>query len=135
MQLIHKILIIDAEIKAPLDFSSRQRITEDFVNEVLESIQMEKLGSLQVLDATDDQFPGWSFVQPITTSHLSGHYFEDTHGKSNIHIDLYSCKEFDWNLVLSCAKKHFDFLVWNASLLNRTMDPQTRTCEQFSSNE
>ncbi len=132
VRLIHKILIIDAEIKAPLDFYRRQKITEDFVNELLNKIHMEKLGALQFLDATDEQFPGWSFVQPITTSHISGHYFEDTSGHSNIHIDLYSCKEFDWEMVVSCANKHFNFHTWKASLLNRTIDPAKRVCEQFS---
>ena len=126
MNLNHKILIIDAELESPLNFKLRRKITKTFIDEILNTLKMKPLGSLQIYDALDNNFPGWSFVQPITTSHISGHYFENVK-KSHIHLDFYSCKTFKWQDALSCSQKNFGFGKWRATLVDRSMSLSRNT--------
>ena len=99
--LAHKIFILDAELQKPLASENRRKIVENLVKDLLSTLDMKELGPLSFYDATDLDFPGWSFVQPITTSHITGHYFfEEKTGKADIHIDIYSCKEFEWEDVV-----------------------------------
>lgn len=44
-----------------------------FIDEVLSALGMTPLGELGIYPAVDQSAPGWSFIQPITTSHVSAH--------------------------------------------------------------
>lgn len=68
-----------------------QEISEEmagaFMKELLVAADMKALGPLAYSGAGNPDFPGQSFVQMITTSHSSLHFFPDT---SEIYFDLYS---------------------------------------------
>lgn len=123
--LNHEHFILDAEL-APLVFANRHETTTALAADLLVGLQMEELGPLQIYDATDIQFPGWSFIQPITTSHFSGHYFEEANGVSHIHIDIYSCTSFDWQRVMEIIKKHLPVSRWSANFIMRGIGVMTR---------
>jgi len=90
--------------------------TERFVKRLLAEIGMKPLGPLNWADAEDLDFPGQSFVQMITTSHCSLHYFSDT---NEIYFDLYSCRTFDPEKVVSLLDERFGLKVWHGILYTR----------------
>lgn len=118
MDLEHNILILDANLTRSLFFEKRVQITSALVDNLLEALSMNELGKLEIYDSVDADFPGWSFIQPITTSHISGHYFEDKH-QSHIHFDIYSCKFFEWKTVVKILDKHLQLAKWSGNFIYR----------------
>lgn len=116
----HQHLIIDAELKEKLNFSRRHETVVELIKKLLHELSMEKLAPLQIFDATDAQYPGWSFIQPITTSHISGHYFEEANTLSHIHMDIYSCKEYEWKNVFPILNNELNLDQWAANLIIRS---------------
>ncbi|MBI5224187.1 S-adenosylmethionine decarboxylase [Candidatus Micrarchaeota archaeon] len=107
---------IDPNFKAlPKDDAQR------FVNELMKTIHMKPLGPLNWSDAEDLDFPGQSFVQMITTSHCSVHYFTGNDGTNEIHFDLYSCTCFDVNKVIALLDRTFGLISWHGIIYQRTM--------------
>ncbi len=125
LTLSHEHFILDAELKK-LDFTKRHETTMALAADLLAGLQMEELGPLQIFDATDERFPGWSFIQPITTSHFSGHYFEEVNGTSHIHMDIYSCTSFDWKSVINILQKHLPLSRWSANFIVRGIGVMSR---------
>ncbi len=117
-QLEHIHLTVNAKIDRnfsalPKDDSTR------FVDELLKAINMKPLGPLNWADAEDLDFPGQSFVQMITTSHCSLHYFDNKEGGKEIYFDLYSCRQFNPEKVLSMLDKKFGLGEWHGMLYTR----------------
>ena len=105
---------IDPSFKAlPKDDARR------FVERLLKEINMKPLGPLNWADAEDLDFPGQSFVQMITTSHCSLHLFTHKDGSNEIYFDLYSCKPFDADKVVSLLDEKFGLQEWHGVLYNR----------------
>jgi hypothetical protein len=120
LNLNHEILILDALLEKELDESKMNEITRTLVEDLIQALGMKPLGPLEIYPAADLDYPGWSFIQPITTSHISGHYFIDTDGKNpNIHIDIYSCKKFKWQKVVETAHQHLIFGKWYLTFIER----------------
>lgn len=93
-----------------------------FVNDLMKVTNMKPLGPINWADAVDLDFPGQSFVQMITTSHCSLHFFRDGKGEgqdNEIYFDLYSCKEFDYQEVVALINKYFGIVDWHGILYNR----------------
>ncbi len=95
---------------------------QKFVDELMKVTNMKPLGPLNWSGAADLDFPGQSFVQMITTSHSSLHFFRDEAGngaENEIYFDLYSCREFDPEDVVSLLDRHFGVVDWHGILYNR----------------
>lgn len=129
--LTHQHFILDAELKTPLDFSKRHEITNALIDDLLKALSMEKLGPLEIYDAVDPMYPGWSFIQPITTSHISGHYFEEKDQPSHIRMDIYSCKEFEYSSALKLISNHLKLSKWAATLVCREINMDKRKVVNF----
>lgn len=126
--LDHQILVLDAFLKHRLDNRQCESITRSFIDELLTVLGMQALGDLGIYPAIDQRAPGWSFIQPITTSHVSAHYFEKPGRKPNIRIDAYSCESIDWRALVRVCHRHFDFDGWHATFIDRRIDePDSRT--------
>ncbi len=99
-----------------------------FVGRLLKKINMRPLGPLNWADAEDLDFPGQSFVQMISTSHCSLHFFAHTNGENEIYFDLYSCKVFDPEDVVKLLNEKFGLKEWHGTLYTRAMDnaPEVR---------
>jgi len=128
-KLIHKIFILDAFLNKPFDEVNRNEKINKMIDQILGELKMEKLSPLVIDEATDSTAPGWTFIQPITTSHISAHYFFEEKEKSHIHFDLYSCKEFQWKTVLKIVNDYFDLGEWAATLIDR--DQLNRSISDF----
>jgi S-adenosylmethionine/arginine decarboxylase-like enzyme len=78
---------------------------ERFVADTILSIGMVVHGEPQIeylLDGTDNE--GYSVLQMITTSNLTAHFVT----KSNsAYIDVFSCKDFDANIVIEKVNEYF----------------------------
>ena len=123
--LRHEILILDTHLSAPLDETRQQKITKDFVVDALAALGMSPLGELNVFPATDLRAPGWSFVQPITTSHLCGHYFLKPGRDPHLRLDTYSCESIDWQTLVQVCDDHFRLADWRANFIDRQIEQQS----------
>ena len=118
-RLRHEIFVFDAYLQAPLDSVNREPHARAFIQSILRLLHMEPLAPLQFKDAIDDRAPGWSFIQAITTSHISCHYFEKPGHKPHIRIDFYSCQSVDWHRVVEIAHEYFLLDQWEATFIER----------------
>lgn len=130
--LQHEIFILDAYLEKPLDEAKKDKITRNVVDALLEALRMEELGPLQIYSATDLRAPGWSFLQPITTSHISGHYFEKPGKHPHIRMDCYSCAAVNWRKIIDVCNKHLGLGMWRATFINRQIDEAPRTASHIS---
>lgn len=120
--LCHRIFVLDAFLCAPLDCDDRERITRMFLRDTLATLDMQPLAPAGIYPAADERAPGWSFIQPITTSHVSAHYFARPGRLPNLRLDAYSCEQFDWQALLRLCHRHFSLERWRANLVRRRID-------------
>jgi|SRR3989338_752881 len=114
-ELEHLHLTVNAKINPSGSHFSKEK-AQAFIDELMEVTDMKPLGPLNWSDAVDLDFPGQSFVQMITTSHTSLHYFSST---NEIYFDLYSCKFFEIKRVIELLHRTFGIVEWHGSLYNR----------------
>ncbi len=132
LTLEHHAFVLDAKVAHPLELERDEHMVRNMMEVLLERLHMKELSPLAIFPATDFRFPGFSFVQPITTSHIAGHYF-DTVGDEmpHIHLDIYSCKLFDWRDAMSLLHSFLQLAEWDANYLVRHHG-QDRICYQLS---
>ncbi len=123
--LSHRIFALDTLVPL-LDESRAQEDAAAYSDHLLEVLGMERLGPFEFYPAIDLTAPGWSWIQPISTSHASGHYWSAP-GRPNLHIDVYSCMPFSWERVVKVAHEHFRLLDWTATLVMREFALKERT--------
>ena len=75
-----------------------------YVVELCELIDMQRFGECQVVDFGSGRVAGYSMVQLISTSLISGHFANDT---NNAYLDIFSCKAYDPKVVEGFSKKFF----------------------------
>ncbi len=132
LQLVHEILVLDAFLAEPLNQRHYRSITRKFMAELLEVLGMETLGELGIFPAVDQREPGWSFIQPITTSHVSAHYFENPGHRPHIRIDAYSCASIDRSALIQVCHRHFRLDDWCACFIDRQLErPNQRSVLEF----
>ena len=86
-----------AAIRSPLKI-------QQFSNAVVKAIQMEQYGQTQIQHFGKDDKLGYSFQTHLTTSHLCGHFAEES---DSAFLDCFSCKEYDPALVEKVARAYF----------------------------
>lgn len=77
-----------------------------FVKELIEKIDMVayKDTFVETFALDDPEKKGPSFFQMIETSHISGHFVSIN---GNAYVDVFSCKEYDHDVVLDLFEKYF----------------------------
>lgn len=131
-KLEHEIFILDAYLNKALDQSKMESWTRKLIDGMLATLRMEELGPLQIYPALDLRAPGWSFIQPITTSHMSGHYFEKPGKMPNIRMDFYSCAAINWKKIIEELNEHMDMGIWRATYIDRQIDEKARAAVHIS---
>lgn len=75
-----------------------------YVVELCELIGMKRFGECQVVDFGEGRVAGYSMVQLISTSLISGHFANDT---NSAYLDIFSCKGYDPAVVKSFSEEFF----------------------------
>jgi len=112
--LSHLHLTVNARVR-PLKGIPKE-MASCFIKDLLSAADMKALGPLIFSGAEDLDFPGQSFVQMITTSHCSLHFFSDT---NEIYFDLYSCKQFDPKKIIDIINSYFGIETYHGMVYKR----------------
>src|SRR5690349_1134052 len=84
------------------DFIRDANYIKRYVVELCELIGMKRYGECQVVDFGEGRVAGYSMVQLISTSLISGHFANDTNGA---YLDIFSCKSYEPAVVEELSKK------------------------------
>ena len=113
--LNHKHLIINANSNNPL---IDPKTTEDFLRELVDKIGMKiKIGPFAAYCEADGN-NGITAAVCIETSHVALHFW-DKANPPYLRMDVYSCADFDVDLVLDTVNKTFETTDLNYILLDR----------------
>ena len=78
---------------------------KEYVVQLCDLIEMKRFGECQVVHfGEDEKVAGFSMVQLIETSLISGHFANATNAA---YIDVFSCKAYDPEVVAEFTKKYF----------------------------
>lgn len=84
---------------------SDPKMIEKYVVTLCELIEMKRYGDPVIVCFGDDiEVKGYSLVQLIETSLISGHFVD--HHKT-AYLDIFSCKKFNPHLVANFSAQHF----------------------------
>ncbi len=79
---------------------------KQFVLELCDRIGMKRFGECTVVNfGEDEKVAGFSMIQLIETSLISGHFANLT---NNVYLDVFSCKYYNPKVVESFAKEFFE---------------------------
>jgi S-adenosylmethionine/arginine decarboxylase-like enzyme len=108
---------VDCHDCDPAKIRSKEVISK-FVIDLCKYIDMKRFGDpIVVRFGADPRVQGYSLVQLIETSCISGHFAEDT---DRAFIDIFSCKDFPPKKVAEFAAKYFDSDKFEYSISFRT---------------
>jgi S-adenosylmethionine/arginine decarboxylase-like enzyme len=96
-------LIINAGLCDPIALRSKATITA-FAKRLVKDIDMVAFGEPRVVMFGAGEKRGYTLVQLIETSCISGHFAED---QNDIYLDIFSCKPFDKTIALSLFRETF----------------------------
>src|SRR4051794_32434499 len=94
---------VDLQHCNPTTIKSRAKI-KAYVVELCELIGMKRYGDCQIVHFGDGRVAGYSMVQLIETSLISGHFANDT---NRAYLDIFSCKPFDPAVVEAFSRQFF----------------------------
>lgn len=95
---------VDVKNCNPVIIRSAELI-RDYVVKLCELIEMKRFGECQVVHfGEDEKVAGYSMVQLIETSLISGHFANATNAA---YIDIFSCKSYDPAVVAEFTKNYF----------------------------
>ena len=77
---------------------------ETFSNELVKNIDMVAFGTPQIVLFGEGDKRGYTLVQLIETSNIVAHFVEAT---DDIHLDVFSCKDFNHMTVEHTVRKYF----------------------------
>ena len=95
---------VDVKNCSPIIIRSAELIKE-YVTQLCDLIEMKRFGDCQVVHfGEDEKVAGFSMVQLIETSLISGHFANAT---NSAYIDIFSCKTYDPAVVAAFTKEFF----------------------------
>ena len=113
-------LAIDAP-GANLDYIRDARRISDFAKDLVKRIDMVAYGDPVVVHFGSGNKAGYTMYQLIETSNICAHFVEDDGhgtGKGSYYLDIFSCKPFENDVVIACAREYFG----NTSEITHYMD-------------
>ncbi len=89
----------------PATIRSKERL-EAYAKELCEVIEMKPFGDIfaERFGLNDTKTAGYSIVQLIETSSITGHFSEE---KNAAYINIFSCKQFDPHVASDFTQKFF----------------------------
>jgi S-adenosylmethionine/arginine decarboxylase-like enzyme len=96
-------LLLNARRCVPATIRSKPHI-EAFSRELVRKIDMVPYGKPQVVMFGSGNKKGYTLVQLIETSNITGHFVEET---DDMYLDVFSCKNFDDETVKDIVHWYF----------------------------
>lgn len=91
---------------------------KEYVIQLCDLIQMKRFGECQIIHFGEDaRVEGYSMVQLIETSLISGHFANAT---NNAYIDIFSCGPYDPDQAANFSKEFFRAQFMSVNVLKRT---------------
>lgn len=87
-----------------------------FTKELVSAIDMIAYGEPQVINFGTGNKAGFTLIQLIETSNIAAHFCNET---GDVYLDVFSCKNFDKNIVNYIFNKYFQSKAYNARFLER----------------
>ena len=87
-----------------------------FVKQLVKDINMVAYGEPQIVRFGSGNKAGYTLVQLIETSNICAHFVEED---NTMYLDVFSCKEFDHNVVMKLVKEYFDAVRIRPSFITR----------------
>ena len=76
----------------------------NFTKELVKKIDMKAYGEPQIIHFGSDNKKGYTLVQLIETSNITGHFCDDS---GDFYMDVFSCKDFSELKVREMIHNHF----------------------------
>jgi S-adenosylmethionine/arginine decarboxylase-like enzyme len=77
----------------------------DFTDTLVKRIDMKAYGRPQVIHFGSGNKAGFTLVQLIETSNITGHFCDDS---GDSYLDIFSCKDYSEKVVENCVKEYFE---------------------------
>ena len=118
MKLEHKHLLIRAEVN---NCPSKDDLgyVLSWMNSLIEKIKMKLMQGPNITYVDQVGNRGITCMALIETSHIVLHIW-DEQNPGLFQLDVYSCKTFDLDIVISCLKESFDVKKLQYKFLDRT---------------
>ena len=110
-----KHLILDAAGCSPKMIGS-SIVIKNFTNELVRRIDMKAYGDPQIVMFGTGNKKGYTLIQLIETSNIAGHFVEEN---NTMYLDVFSCKDFDPEVVKELVHEYFDAQKFNIKVLLR----------------
>ena len=110
-----KHLILDIAKCRPSTIRSASHITM-FSKKLVKEIDMIPYGEPQVVHFGEGNKAGYTLTQLITTSNITAHFVEED---NSIFLDVFSCKEFDKEVVKKVVNEFFEPIDMKELLIER----------------
>ncbi|MGH7232484.1 MAG: S-adenosylmethionine decarboxylase [Nitrospiraceae bacterium] len=108
-------MAVDLQDCRPETIRDREHI-KAYVIALCELIGMKRYGDCQIVHFGEGRVAGYSMIQLIETSLISGHFANDT---NRAYLDIFSCKGYDPSVVEAFSRDFFGALKSTASVTLR----------------
>jgi S-adenosylmethionine/arginine decarboxylase-like enzyme len=88
----------------------------NFTKNLVKDIDMVAYGEPQIVKFGSGNKAGYTLVQLIETSNICAHFVD---ADNTLYLDVFSCKEFDPNVVEKLVRQYFDAVRVRRSYLTR----------------
>lgn len=88
----------------------------NFTKQLVKDIDMIAYGEPQIVRFGTGNKAGYTLVQLIETSNICAHFVEED---NTMYLDVFSCKQFDPNVVENLVRQYFDAIKVRRSFLTR----------------
>ena len=75
-----------------------------FTKEIVKQIDMVPYGEPEVIHFGEGDLGGWTTTQLIETSNIMGHFLDHN---GDLYLDVFSCKDFDEQIVVRLLEEWF----------------------------
>jgi len=110
-----KHLILDASGCSAKRIGS-STVIKNFTNDLVKRIDMKAYGEPQIVMFGTGNKKGYTLIQLIETSNIAGHFVEEN---NTMYLDVFSCKDFDAEIVKELVGEYFDAKKFNTRVLLR----------------
>ena len=110
-----KHLVVNAGRCIPSSIRCAKNI-ENFTHTLVKRIDMVAYGKPQIIMFGTGNKKGYTLIQLIETSNICAHFVEET---NDLYLDVFSCKEFDPEVVREVAGYYFKPSEYEATSLVR----------------